>query len=220
MSPSAAPPAGEASRGDNDMAKIPVTVPKDTETAPSMKQTNSKKEKGKADAATQPTSNGAENAFDSKLTGKEAKMKAKAEKAARRMQEKEKKQGQPSVEPPTGNQGGAKNKPGRRDSLSASSAGASRGSQHKRTGSTGAQSLPIRAAEVQSKTTPLEPKREDKKVALFDHLYGHPRRVTLAGAAKDVHPTVLALGLQMSSYVICGSNARCVAMLLAFKEVS
>lgn len=45
------------------------------------------------------------------------------------------------------------------------------------------------------------------------------RRYTIAGASKEVHPAVLALGLQMSSYEVCGSTARCVAMLLAFKAV-
>ena len=58
-----------------------------------------------------------------------------------------------------------------------------------------------------------------REVALFGHLYGHGRRMTIDGAPKEVHPSVLALGLQMSSYAICGSNARCVAMLNAFKTV-
>lgn len=57
-----------------------------------------------------------------------------------------------------------------------------------------------------------------KQVRLFSHLYGQPRRHNIVGA-KDIHPAILALGLQMSSYEICGSNARCVAMLLAFKSV-
>ena len=58
-----------------------------------------------------------------------------------------------------------------------------------------------------------------REVALFGHLYGPGRRMTIDGAPKEVHPSVLALGLQMSSYTICGSNARCVAMLFAFKTV-
>ncbi|KAF1815049.1 IF-2B-domain-containing protein [Eremomyces bilateralis CBS 781.70] len=60
---------------------------------------------------------------------------------------------------------------------------------------------------------------EVKNVALFKHLYSVPRRQRIEGASKDVHPAVVALGLQMSNYRICGSNARCIAMLLAFKEV-
>lgn len=34
-----------------------------------------------------------------------------------------------------------------------------------------------------------------------------------------IHPDVLALGLQFSEFTITGGNARCVAMLTAFKKV-
>jgi translation initiation factor eIF-2B subunit delta len=72
-----------------------------------------------------------------------------------------------------------------------------------------------------SAPAPAEVKtKEDKNVAVFGHLYGVPRRSTIAGAAKEVHPAVLALGLQIRDYVICGSSARCVATLIAFKRVS
>jgi translation initiation factor eIF-2B subunit delta len=63
-------------------------------------------------------------------------------------------------------------------------------------------------------------KKEDKTVAVFGHLYGTHRRSTIAGAGKEVHPVVMALGLQMRDYVVCGSSARCVATLLALKRVS
>jgi translation initiation factor eIF-2B subunit delta len=63
-------------------------------------------------------------------------------------------------------------------------------------------------------------KKEDKSVAVFGHLYGQQRRTTIAGAGKEVHPAVLALGLQLRDYVVCGSSARCVATMLAFKRVS
>lgn len=59
-----------------------------------------------------------------------------------------------------------------------------------------------------------------KQVGLFGHLYGNPRRHATQGAGKDIHPAILALGLQLSSYEICGSNSRCVAMLLALKQAS
>lgn len=58
-----------------------------------------------------------------------------------------------------------------------------------------------------------------KEVAFFSHLYGQPRKHTVEGSAKEVHPAILELGLQLSSYVICGSQARCIAMLLALKCV-
>ena len=60
---------------------------------------------------------------------------------------------------------------------------------------------------------------DDKRVAIFKHLYPEQRRTTIEGAAKEVHPAVLALGLQMSSYEICGSTARCLGMLQVFKSV-
>jgi hypothetical protein len=72
---------------------------------------------------------------------------------------------------------------------------------------------------TQSGAAELKKKQEDKNVAVFGHLYGQQRRTTIAGAGKEVHPAVLALGLQMRDYVVCGSNARCVATLLAFKRV-
>jgi translation initiation factor eIF-2B subunit delta len=53
----------------------------------------------------------------------------------------------------------------------------------------------------------------------FGHLYNNPRQHSVVGASKEIHPAIQALGLQMSSYVICGSTARMVAMLLAFKAV-
>ncbi|CAN9293792.1 unnamed protein product [Alternaria alternata] len=62
--------------------------------------------------------------------------------------------------------------------------------------------------------------KEPKQTGLFfGHLYSQPKQQSLVGASKDVHPSVLALGLQYSSYAICGSTARMVAMLLVFKTV-
>lgn len=61
--------------------------------------------------------------------------------------------------------------------------------------------------------------KDSKQVSFVAHLYGQPRRQVLLGASKDVHPAIQALGLQCSSYIICGSHARCVATLLALKSV-
>jgi len=85
--------------------------------------------------------------------------------------------------------------------------------------------LPVRTRPSQSnmpavKEAKKEPKKETKKVGLFfGHLYSQPKQQSMKGVSKDVHPAVLALGLQYSSYTICGSTARMVAMLLAFKVV-
>lgn len=156
---------------------------------------------------------------EGKMSGKEAKDKAKAEKAARRAREKGNQQGQPVVDFKGGNSADTGKPSVRRGSEASGPGTLAFKHQHKRNGSTTQKALPLRPMESNLAPKPVEPKKEDKRVALFDHLYGHPRRNTLAGAGKDVHPAVLALGLQMSSYVICGSNARCVSMLLVFKRV-
>lgn len=65
-----------------------------------------------------------------------------------------------------------------------------------------------------------KPRKEAKQTGLFfGHLYSQPKQQSMSGASKDVHPAILALGLQYSSYAICGSTARMVAMMLAFKAV-
>lgn len=65
-----------------------------------------------------------------------------------------------------------------------------------------------------------EPKEEDKTVEFFRHLTKTKALPAgLKGANKDVHPAVQVLGLQMSSYMICGSSARLVATMQAFKKV-
>lgn len=157
---------------------------------------------------------------EKQLSGKEKKGLAKAEKVARRAAEKQKQQAQPTIDLVAGNKGEIpkdsekKGAPGQGTLLSKS--------QHKKMNSTsaGAQSsLPNRQAPPYAAPVPIEPEKENKNVALFDHLYGHSRRNTVAGAGKDVHPAVLALGMQIRNYIICGSSARCVAMLLVFKRV-
>jgi translation initiation factor eIF-2B subunit delta len=85
--------------------------------------------------------------------------------------------------------------------------------------------MPLRRRPSQSNAPPPPPQKKDAKKDLsklglfFGHLYNQPRQHSMVGASKDVHPAVLALGLQYSSYIVCGSTARMVAMLLAFKAV-
>ena len=156
---------------------------------------------------------------EGKLSGKQLKEKAKAEKAANRARKKQAQQGQPIVDLGTNHQ--ANQKPRTTDIDAAVSSPPSPKAQHKRTGSTGgnAQKLPLRPSQSSTPPPSEVPVEENKNVAMFEHLYGPPRRTSIAGAGKDVHHAVLALGLQMGQYVICGSNARCVATLLVFKRV-
>ena len=139
---------------------------------------------------------------EKKISGAELKKRAKAEKAAKRAQK-----------------GSTQERD--KDQTSKPLEVQSKG-QHKRTDSSSANApkpLPIRPNQQKPPAPVSEPKAESTKVAFLSHLYGYPRRTTIAGAGKDVHPSILALGLQMSNYVICGSNARCVSTLLVFKRV-
>lgn len=146
------------------------------------------------------------------LSPAELKKKAKAEKAARRAREKSERESAAG-----GSVGGTQNNPAQGGPV-----------QTPRKAHPGGRDGPLSTPRGQkyaggprsAAAAPVEmKKKEDKNVAVFGHLYGIPRRSTIAGAAKEVHPAVLALGLQIRDYVICGSSARCVATLIAFKRV-
>ena len=161
----------------------------------------------------------AERPKEKELSGKEKKELAKAQKASRRAAVKQNQQGQPAVDLAVANKGDVRKDSGKKGTPGPASPHPK--TQHKRTGSTssGAQSSMPHRQGPSHLAVPVKPEKENKNVALFDHLYGNPRRTTMAGASKDVNHSVLALGLQMRNYVICGSSARCVAMLLVFKRV-
>lgn len=132
-----------------------------------------------------------------KLTGAELKKQKQAEKAARRAQAIQGKHVIPAGPPPAVQKGEPK--------------------QQKRRGSTaGSRDLPIRQPE--SNAAPKPPPVEDKTVEFFRHL-SKPHRKTIAGTPKDIHPAAQILGMQFSTYVICGSTARLLATLEVFKEV-
>ncbi|KAK8209833.1 translation initiation factor eIF-2B subunit delta [Phyllosticta capitalensis] len=168
------------------------------------------KQNGSAD-----TPKAAPESAEPKISGAELKKRAKAEKAAKRAAEKAAREvGGGSAQPAPGKKQDNKQK----DTKQGQQQGA-KGQQPERP-------LPVRRRG--SQTAPAQPVKEtksekqkaaEKKVGLFGHLYGQPRRQTIEGAPKDVHPAVLALGLQMSNYVVCGSIARCVAMLSVSKQV-
>ncbi|KAI9649139.1 hypothetical protein NHQ30_001706 [Ciborinia camelliae] len=158
---------------------------------PSAKSGNSK------EAAT-PTPDGG------KLSAAELKKKAKEEKAARRAAAVQNKAVVENAIPaPTA--AGQKT-----EAVKGGKAQPKKGAELRNLPVRGGPTKPIPAVEV--------PKVEDKTVDLFRHLY-KPRTTSIAEAGKDVHPAVLALGLQMSNYTICGSCARLVATLQAFKRV-
>ncbi|BFZ58912.1 hypothetical protein PYCC9005_005980 [Savitreella phatthalungensis] len=53
---------------------------------------------------------------------------------------------------------------------------------------------------------------------LFQHL-DNKKRISSENIPKDIHPAIFTLALRYSSGTVSGSNARCVAMLQAFKDV-
>ena len=221
MAPSPAPEASTDSGRVPNSANGLSADRTQQQTATAVGQRVSKEGTSKAVNGTKAQPKAIDTLKDGKPTNKELKEKAKAEKAARRAQEKQKQQGQPVADLQGGNTAEEKRKEtGRRGSTTIRATPAASSGQHKRSGSTSQKTLPTRPVEGQAASALEDPKKEEKRVALLDHLYGHPRRTTLLGAGKDVHPAVLALGLQMSNYVICGSTARCVATLLVFKQVS
>jgi translation initiation factor eIF-2B subunit delta len=59
-------------------------------------------------------------------------------------------------------------------------------------------------------------KKVSHGLRIFAH-FGQPKPVghTVKG---DIHPAIIRLGLLFSDFKICGSNARCIAMLTAFKQ--
>lgn len=200
------------------------------------KPASSKDDAGKVQLKKQPIAentkqlNGSVNGTETtvvepKLSGAELKKKQKAEKAARR--ERGKAERAVAGGATTGQAAPAHTQTGKSDSQKkAKPAQQDQKPQlqdkahHPRRGSGTAptsQKLSIRSSQPLPQST--RPKMSSsKEVGLFGHLYGQSRRQTLHPTPpKEVHPSVLSLGLQMSNYTICGSNARCVAMLLSFK---
>jgi len=64
---------------------------------------------------------------------------------------------------------------------------------------------------------------QQKKVALFSHLHQYEKDPFLTKdipfSGGTIHPAIVKLGLQYAAGIISGSNARCIALLCAFKQV-
>ncbi|KAL8730373.1 MAG: hypothetical protein Q9166_004138 [cf. Caloplaca sp. 2 TL-2023] len=210
------------------MVSILVTADQDP---PESSNSNDSEKKSKPLETLKPNSQATANgikdevqkpaAKNEKLSGAELKKQAKAEKVAKRAQSKQDQQAPPH-NASKGNQPGDSKNTAERSSILQSYQSPTPKGQHKRTGSASAnvqKPLQLRPGQQSAPVSELEQRKETKKLPLLSHLYNTPRRTTIAGAGKDVHPSILALGLQMSNYIICGSNARCVSTLLVFKQV-
>lgn len=213
---SIAPPASQPSTTVMSAEKAPAaeTVAKPVESNGAPKETKQQAPKSKDQKQNAPaTTDGA--ASSEKLSPAELKRRAKAEKAARRAAAKE---SSANTIANTGHQTATPGKKGGQKEQGNTGEGAGK---HKRSNSTsGTKQAPVKPAGNPPAEVLKKDEFSDKDVTIFSHLYNQGRRDTIAGANKDVHPAVLTLGLQIRDYVICGSNARCVATLLAFKRVS
>lgn len=212
-SPSAAASAQSQSQGATDRSAAQQNLPiRDAKSAKAPAQQGKQLPKGKDASA--PATAVAEASGDKTLNPAELKKKAKAEKATRRAKEKlEREQGGAGAAGGPA-PGGAQGRPPATPKKDATGGGTLQKGQRAPPPRRGSGPVAQTGAAVEQQ------KKDDKKVAVFGHLYGQQRRTTVAGAGKEVHPAVLALGLQLRDYVICGSSARCVATLLAFKRVS
>ncbi|PGH27687.1 hypothetical protein AJ80_00702 [Polytolypa hystricis UAMH7299] len=165
-----------------------------------------------------------------KISGAEMKKRAKAEKAARRAKEKQEREGANQQAQSQGGGGGVGvSKKGAAGAAAATTAATGvAAATAAATAKTGARTgqIPLRRGSVHvvelKKRQQLhlqEKERDAKSVGVFDHISWQTGRTTISGAPKEVHPVIMALGLHLRDYVVCGSSARCVAMLLAFKRV-
>ncbi|GAT19186.1 translation regulator GCD7 [Aspergillus luchuensis] len=187
-----------AAAGANASAK--PAKPQQSQPAKQQPQQQQSQSKGKDTAAA-----GGDGAA---LSPAELKKKAKAEKAARRARERAEREqsgGGAGGAAPGGGQSAAGGKkgasgPGGTGAGGKDASGAAtpqKGGHQKQ--------LPRRGsaqATGQPSAAELKKKQEEKNVSVFGHLYGQQRRTTIAGAGKEVHPAVLALGMQMRDYVV------------------
>ncbi|KAK6833014.1 hypothetical protein PG989_004089 [Apiospora arundinis] len=199
-------PAEAAPKPSEAPKDVPKEAPK--EAAPAQNEKASKDAPAGAEAKTNSAeSKTADATGDKKLTGAELKAKAKAEKAARRAQQKTSKEvakGEAAVSSSPGQLGPSasevKAKGKGKDGASAA-AGAS--------GRPGLLKAPPSAVVTEQKIQIPE---------CFSHL-SMARRIPMTQADKDVHPSVLMLGQQMATFTIDESTTRLKATMLAFRKV-
>ena len=221
-----APVITATASGSRRASMVPKTVPSDItataepsttalEQTPPLKADSKSTQIGKPQPPPGPTK-------EEKISGAELKKKKQAEKQAKRAASR-------VAPPPQQNGTNSKQEAGKpQNAKGVAQKGQAlptpgAGKHGKQLGPKGADQsqLPIRGTTSYSHEL-TKPPEEDKHVELLSHLYEDPgqgKRGSITTAGKDIHPRILALGLQLSHYVICGSSARCVAMLLAFKSV-
>ena len=190
--------------------------------APTMNGTSKSQKKEGQDKSAQTPISGASGEVETgekKLSGAELKKQKAAEKAARRQEKLAERVEvvavpQKQVQTPAQSQAPQLHRrpsAGKKENTPAT--------HHKRTGSSTGKTLPVRGTTTNTPPESEKKPKEDKRISFFTHLYSRDKRQSIAGASKEIHPAVLALGLQLRDHVVCGGVARCVAMLLVFKKV-
>ncbi|KAI0472128.1 nagb/rpia/CoA transferase-like protein [Xylariaceae sp. FL0804] len=200
MSPAPDGPPSEASPQQKD-------IPQKASHPPTSEAQLKSEAKPKSDTKAKPETT--DSASAPKLSNAELKLKAKADKAARRAQAKVSKdiaKGEAAVSSSPAQLG---------PSASEVKGSKSKGKDGAAPPISGAAGRPV-GSKAPAPTAVAEP-----KVVIpgcFSHL-SMSRRIPMTQADKDVHPAVLALGQQMASFAIDESIIRLNATLLAFKKV-
>jgi len=90
-------------------------------------------------------------------------------------------------------------------------------------GKTARQTKAQAAATPAAVATPAASLGAQYALGLFAHLPqwapGTSERLSVTFAPTDLHPDIISLGIKMANGAITGSDARCVALLTAFKTV-
>lgn len=214
------PPLPAASAPTTTTSDKPSPAPSTTDTKPAAPATPNKDGKpGKPGKDGKPAASN-----EKKMSGQEAKAlkeAKKAEKQAKRAAAKA------AGGPPAGSavqEDGKKG--GKSASVKSNESTLSKGAQKGQQAKGGKGTIAVVTKELDENTIVL-PVKPSKQVSLFKHLYpGSPRPALISGAigtetkgGMGVHPSIVALTIQLNDFVISGSNARTISMLLAFKDV-
>ncbi|KAF3137725.1 hypothetical protein TWF569_009166 [Orbilia oligospora] len=165
--------------------------------------------KGKKGPADNKASGAQASPGEKKLTGKELKEAKKAEKQARRAADKLQRGDVPDA--PAVSASGTPTK----QNQASSSSGTPKSTQQQQ-GQKGKQQQIAPSIDGDAKTV-AEP--ENKRIPFFEHLRENKPPIDLATINRDVHPSIVRLSMKLRNFEIIGSTARCLYMLLAFKEV-
>ncbi|KAK6348889.1 hypothetical protein TWF730_009654 [Orbilia blumenaviensis] len=213
-SPSSPKPSEKMSTPSETPAIPSVSAGVPAPPPPAAAKGGSKKDK-KAPA---PPANAPEASGEAKKpTAKELKEAKKAEKQARRAAEKASRGEVPDAGAGGGSSSGAgPSKPAQSSTAPANASGGSRPAQQQQQQSQRARQQTAPSIDGDAKTVA---ELIEKRIPFFDHLRENKPSFDLASIHRDVHPSVLRLSMKFRNFEIIGSTARCLYMLLAFKEV-